>query len=103
MLFRSPLYESALAISEVNLSRDHGDVAQLLHNLGVVERKLGNLDQAKSAFMRALAIRERLFGMSAPIVADTLEALAMTVKDAGEEGASSMYRQRAEAIRAQAK
>ena len=76
-----------------------GDVALLLHNLGVVNHKLGNLDQATNMFMRALAIREKLYGMSAPAVAETLEALSITLKDAGDLDAAAGYRQRAKIIR----
>ena len=76
-------------------------MAQLLHNLGVVDRKLGNLDQATNMFLRALAIREKLYGMSAPVVADTLEALSMTLKEADETEAAAGYLQRARTIREQ--
>ena len=67
----------------------------------MVNRKLGDLDQAGTLLMQALSIRETLFGPSSPSVADTLEALAFTMKDAGDATSASAYLERAKVIRGQ--
>jgi len=50
--------QHALTIREARLGPDHPDVARSLDNLGIVLRRLGDLDAAADAHRRALTIRE---------------------------------------------
>lgn len=53
--------EHALAIREAVFGRDSEPVAQVLHELGVLYRRRGMLEQSRASFTRALAIREARF------------------------------------------
>ncbi len=61
-------YLSALAVWERMGERDTPKIALVYNDLGVVERKLGDLDGALAYHERALAIRTREFGENHPWV-----------------------------------
>lgn len=56
------LHERALGIQMKNLEPDHVYVAFSLHNLGEVQRELGDLVKAKENFEHALNIRLKKLG-----------------------------------------
>src|SRR5712671_6523173 len=54
-----PLYKRALAIREKALGPDHRDVAQSLHNLGLLYGSQRRYADAEQVYQRALTIREK--------------------------------------------
>ena len=69
------LHERALDIQLKNLEPDHLHVAFSLHNLGEVQRELGNLVEAKENYERALKIRSEKLGNRHGDVQSTRRAL----------------------------
>jgi CHAT domain-containing protein len=93
-----PFAQSALAIREKVLGKDHPDVAQSLSNLAVLYGKQGKYTQAISLAQRSLAILEKTFGKDHPDVATGLNNLAGLYSDQGKYAEAEMFYQRALAI-----
>ena len=66
----------AQAIRLKKLGPDHVDVAIVYNNSGSVQRKLGNLEQAKEFFDRALAIYLKRLGPEHSLVSTVQRNLA---------------------------
>jgi serine/threonine protein kinase/tetratricopeptide (TPR) repeat protein len=78
-----PLLEQALASGNVALHGDHVDVAQTLHDLGVVLADKGDYAAAAPRLEQALAMRRRLLGNDHADVAVTLSELGRVYQDLG--------------------
>ena len=95
---RVPSNPLGVRISPEGFGSDHPSVANLVNNLGLVLRNLGDLDGARKAYQRALAIDEKSFGPDHPSVAIDVNNLGMVLQDLGDlDGARKAY-QRALAI-----
>ena len=78
-----PLAESALAIREKVLGKEHPDVATSLNNLAELYRLQGNYSKAEPLYLRSLAIREKVLGKEHPDVAQSLNNLAVLYDSQG--------------------
>jgi serine/threonine protein kinase/tetratricopeptide (TPR) repeat protein len=78
-----PLLEQALASGNAAFHEDHVDVAQTLHDLGVVLADKGDYAFAAQRLEEALAMRRRLFGYDHADVAVTLSELGRVYQDLG--------------------
>ena len=74
---------------------EHPDVALGMNNLGNVYRSMRQTELARSLYLRALAIRERLLGNDHPDVGTTLKNLAELYRDEGRDSAAQPLYQRA--------
>lgn len=95
-------YERALAVFEKGLGPRSRLVGQMLHNLGIVHRRMGDYVTAKSEYERALQIREAVLGEYHPDVAWTLNNLANVLYELGDFATVARYHRRALAIRERA-
>lgn len=87
----APHLERALALREGSVGRDHADVALILSNLGVSYRHLRD-PRARKTFERALAIREKTYGVASPMLEATLDNFAEDLQQDGDPGgAIAMY------------
>ena len=78
-----PLLEQALASGNAGFHGDHVDVAQTLHDLGVVLADKGDYASAAPRLEQALAMRRRLLGYDHADVAVTLSELGRVYQDLG--------------------
>ncbi len=78
-----PLLEQALASGNAAFNGDHVDVAQTLHDLGVVLADKGDYAAAAQRLEQSLAMRRRLLGDEHPDVAVTLSELGRVYQDLG--------------------
>jgi serine/threonine protein kinase/Tfp pilus assembly protein PilF len=78
-----PLLEQALASGNAAFHEDHVDVAQTLHDLGVVLADKGDYAFAAQRLEEALAMRRRLLGYDHADVAVTLSELGRVYQDLG--------------------
>jgi tetratricopeptide (TPR) repeat protein len=69
--------ERAISIIESSHEENTADAATSFATLGAVLEAQGSANEAESWFLRALEIRERLFGQNDPAVADTRVGLAL--------------------------
>jgi eukaryotic-like serine/threonine-protein kinase len=79
-----PVYQRALAVYRETLGPDHPRVADILSELGHVERAVGTLDRARHHYQEAFDIRVRNFGPVHPDVACSLNDLGIIASDAGD-------------------
>jgi serine/threonine-protein kinase len=70
-----PLLTDALKLRRDALGEEHLDTASSLHEVALLYLEQGKVQDAEGLLRRALAIRERLAGLEAPVVADSLEGL----------------------------
>ncbi len=77
----------------------HPDLATALGNLARVHEAQGDLARAAPLYRRALAIREGSLGADHLLVADSLDALAETLRSDGQEAEALALRRRADEIR----
>lgn len=56
------LFEDAAKINENFYGRDHGEVARDANNLGKLLKTLGNIEESKSWFSKALEINDKIYG-----------------------------------------
>ena len=77
----------------------HPDLATALGNLALVYRDQGKFAQAERLYRRALAIRERSLGADHVLVADSLDALAETLRSNAQQVEAQELRKRAKNIR----
>jgi CHAT domain-containing protein/tetratricopeptide (TPR) repeat protein len=89
----------AVAIKEAALGPDAPSVATSLLNLGLIQRRGGEVAESRKTLERALAIRERAFGPNDLAVADALSQLAPARTDTGDLAAGVALNERALAIR----
>jgi tetratricopeptide (TPR) repeat protein len=59
-------------------------LANTLSNLGLSLRDLGQHENAKKCFERALAIQEMAYGKNHPSLANTLNNLGLSLRDLGQ-------------------
>jgi tetratricopeptide (TPR) repeat protein len=52
----SEFYQKALAIFESTLGKSHSEVAEVLNNIGLVDKKRGNYQSAKVHYEKALRV-----------------------------------------------
>ena len=76
--------ERAVAFDEAAYGPDHPEVAITLTNLGIVQRHLGELPNARTTLERALAIKEAAYGPDHPEVAITLTNLGLLQQQLSE-------------------
>ncbi|MBE9098234.1 tetratricopeptide repeat protein, partial [Vacuolonema iberomarrocanum] len=93
-----PLYERALAISEMALGENHPNVAMALNNLALLYQAQGNYVVAGPLYERALAISEMALGENHPNVAMALNNLAGLHQAQGNYAAAEPLYERALAI-----
>ena len=72
--------ERAISIIELSHAENTADAATSFATLGAVLEAQGNANEAETWFLRALKIRERLFGQADPVVADTRVGLALVYR-----------------------
>jgi tetratricopeptide (TPR) repeat protein len=70
------------------LGPEHAEVANVLHNLGIVLGRVGRRDEAAEKLERALAIREKTFGPHSLEVAKSASSLGDVYLDAGDPAAA---------------
>jgi serine/threonine protein kinase/Tfp pilus assembly protein PilF len=90
-----PLLEQALASGHAAYGPEHVDIAQTLHDLGVVLADKGDYAGAAQRLEQALAMRRRLLGNDHADVAVTLSELGRVYQDLG-------FNQRAEPLHREA-
>jgi tetratricopeptide (TPR) repeat protein len=73
----------ALAIWE-RAAPDHPTVASLISNLGVTYLDEGRPEEGRPYYLRAVALRERIYGPDHPAVAALLNNLALITEDLGD-------------------
>ncbi|HEX2572558.1 MAG TPA: tetratricopeptide repeat protein [Polyangia bacterium] len=89
------LGERALRIREKALGPSRLEVAECLHLLGRVHRRMGNYTRAEPLLQRALEIRETLLGENHPDVAQTLIQLAIVYQSLSLADRAETFYQRA--------
>ena len=70
---------------------EHPDVANLLDNLGILYRALGEYAKAEAYYLQALEIRKKALGMEHPDVATSLNNLGILYHDLGEYTKAEAY------------
>ena len=96
--------DRAISIIESSHEQNTADAATSFAILGAVLEAQGGANEAESWFLRALEVRERLFGQNDPVVADTRVGLALVYRRANrlaeaaalDIGAIATYQQRHE-------
>ncbi|MFH0945181.1 MAG: tetratricopeptide repeat protein [Planctomycetota bacterium] len=89
------LAEGALRIKERRLGGDHVDVAECLHQLGMLHQRRGEMEQAREFLRRAWAIREARLGPADPAVARSLMAYGgLLLTDTSDEALDLLERAR---------
>lgn len=76
-----PLMHHALTIVEINLGRDHSEVATCLNNLTQLLQDTSRFAEAEPLIRRALTIDQANFGQAHPRVANDLNNLAQLLQD----------------------
>ena len=74
-----PLLERSLALRRRVFGAAHPEVAETLHELGLLHWARGELDPAEATLREALAMRRTLLGGTDPAVAETLNALGLVL------------------------
>jgi tetratricopeptide (TPR) repeat protein len=97
-----PMLERALAISEKVNGHEHAETANLLSNIGVLERDARHYDAALRAQNESLAIRERVLGPESPDAAAAHNNLANTLRELARHAEATEHVDRAIAIWTQA-
>jgi len=97
-----PLLSSALALREKSLPAGHGDLAESLHDLAVLDWNEGKYDEAESLYKRALAIRQKTLGADHPQVAECLNELGLLYQSEGKYAEAEPFFKQALAIRQKA-
>jgi tetratricopeptide (TPR) repeat protein len=72
--------ERAISIIEASHGENTADAATTFATLGALLEAQGNAREAETWFLRALKIRELLFGQADPVVADTRVGLALVYR-----------------------
>ncbi len=94
--------ERALGIVESQKLMETADGATVLGNLGAIAEMQGETEDAEKWLGRALTIRERLLGEAHPLVAETLNDLALAYSMEGRfETARGLYRRALAILEAQ--
>ncbi len=93
------LAQRAVTIKEAALGPDAPEVATSLQNLGLIQRRGGEVAESRKTLERALAIREHAFGPDDLRVAEALTQLAAARTDTGDLVAGVALNERALAIR----
>jgi tetratricopeptide (TPR) repeat protein len=96
------LCEKALAISE----RDLGEgpyTAMILTNLGLNYASIGQYGQAEKAYLHALAIEERVYGLDATRSATLLRNIGLLYRNTDRGSQAEPFLARADAIEARTK
>lgn len=94
------LFELGLEVARTLRTRLTADDAMLLQNLGVVARRLGELDEAESHHAAALAIKIEALGPAHPSVATTLGSLGALLLQRGRFAEALGHFERAREIAA---
>lgn len=92
------LLQDATSRAEALFGPDHLLVANILGNLGIVQRERGDLAAAEGSQIRALAIEEVAYGPDHPEVARTLGNLGILQRERGDLVAAEASQTRALAI-----
>lgn len=90
------------AVTDIALQRGDEQGAKLSNELGSHLQMIGHLEAARPYFERALDIREQVLGPEHPDTAQSLNNLALLLKDQGEYAAARPYLERARQICEQA-
>ena len=98
-LLARPLFERALAISEVTFGADHPRTAECLNNLGNLLQRQGAVVSARSLYERSLAINEATLGPNHEETGDSLNNLALVLCEQGELNTAQSLFERALKIR----
>ena len=93
------LLQEALHSFEVNYGQTHDKVAGILTDLGKFCQERGALEDAESHFLRALAIKEKLFGSKDESVGELFDRLGALFEAGGDIRKSGQYYQRALEVR----
>jgi tetratricopeptide (TPR) repeat protein len=93
------LFTEALNISQATLGPDHLDTAQVLFNLGLVHRRLGNMERAETMLRQCLEIRQRRLGERHPLTLQAMESLARTLEDRGDMAGATYLHEQVELLR----
>ena len=91
------LYVRALTLLE-QLSGEDPLLAPILVDLGDLDSGLGNFEEARKAFDRALGIYEKAYGADDPRVAETIRNMAVLSSRTGNENSAAALYERALAI-----
>ena len=75
---------TALDVYKRKMPADHPSHAQAWHNMGLVQRGLGNRDQALAAFKEALRMRKARLSPDHPYIARTYYQMSLLYEDLGE-------------------
>ncbi|MCH9648874.1 MAG: serine/threonine-protein kinase [Deltaproteobacteria bacterium] len=86
--------EEALAIREELFGSDDVRLTPALHNLGMVYRRTGELELARSVLEQALELREPFLDENAPDIAKTLNNLGLVLHDLGENQLATTHLER---------
>ena len=82
---------------------DSADAAAAHNILGAILETQGRFVEARVELETALAARERLFGSSDPLVAETLDKLGLVYRQQGHlEKAEALYRRAIEILQSEA-
>jgi tetratricopeptide (TPR) repeat protein len=96
-------YQRTLVLYEQSVGPVQADVAQVLENLGQLYRdqEQFSIKRAEPLFLRALSIRESLYGANNPITAETLSDLSLLYFYEERPAEAVQYGRRALAIQEQ--
>lgn len=86
-----PWFREALEMRRELFGRDHPDVAESLHSLGIVLSERGDYEAAEDLLRESLALRRELRGNVDPDVAETLDDLAILLHLRGEHEESEQF------------
>jgi tetratricopeptide (TPR) repeat protein len=89
------LFQSALALREKQLGKDHPGLIQMLGNMSLALQKRGRLDEALQARQRALRISEQQLGPEHPRLALALQGLGTLLRGQGQYDRARAYYDRA--------
>lgn len=90
------LLEKAYNLREENFEEPYPDIAESLHNLGILFWEKGQYERAEEYLRKALAMNQELYGEDAvrENIANTMSALAIVLKELSKfEEAEPLYRQ----------
>ncbi|MBK8239619.1 MAG: serine/threonine protein kinase [Deltaproteobacteria bacterium] len=86
-----PYYVRAQRAWEQSLGADHPHVGMALEYLGIVQRKLGRLDDAAASLRASLSVREAAFGARHIDTANSMHALATVEIERGDLSAARRH------------
>lgn len=89
------LLNKTLLMYKEKMPIDHPGHAQVFHNLGLVHRAMGNIDDALIAYKEALRMRESLLAPNHPYVARTCYQIALLLEDGKNYQSALEYGKRA--------